>query len=474
MATLEVHHGRNRVERVTISRDHPILFGSNPKCDIVIDGPGVVPYHGRLRWKSSGYYKVDASTEGTFVEVNGRKVRSAPYKQGDEIQLGGCRIFMIQGEDERLEEAPGANLRTGQESPARGPRSRPASPGPDTHPTANRGRAPSPEDLREATEIHHPETASGPTPTSRAVGPAPGLVQKGRRFLNVLTGRDRAPGRERILSSPLVLVLVGSLVALVFLGVTLQGIIAKTVATRLYNRALESLGNGDHRNAMRQFDEFLASEPAERDPRTSKARVFRALADVRQYTATTGASWSNALMASRNMVDAVGREPAYRDVSTELAELVIKTGEALADRARIAAEAPLVAEAESALALHARVAGKAAGPMLTRSRLPAKLAEARAAVLKRQARERGLAAIGRRAEGRLLGGRVRRPRRPRRKLCRPGRGSRLDLTDDPRQRADPSSGHVRPVAPARRDRAAPRAVGAADKPGDPLCRHRQA
>ena len=74
MATLEVHHGRNRVERVTISRDHPILFGSSPKCDIVIDGPGVVPYHGRLRWKSSGYYKVDASTEGEFVELNGRKV----------------------------------------------------------------------------------------------------------------------------------------------------------------------------------------------------------------------------------------------------------------------------------------------------------------------------------------------------------------------------------------------------------------
>ena len=218
-------------------------------------------------------------------------------------------------------------------------------------------------------------------------------MQYGRRFLNVLTGRDRAPGQERIISSPLVLVLVGSLVALVFLGVTLQGIIAKTVATKLYNRAVESLDNGDHRNAMRQFDEFLASKPAESDPRTSKARVFRALADVRQYTATTGASWSNALMSARKMVDTVGKERAYRDVSTELAELLIKTGEALADRARIAAEAPLVAEAESALALHARVAGKAAGPMLARSSLPAKLAEARAAVQKRQARERGLAAM---------------------------------------------------------------------------------
>ncbi len=381
MATLEVHHGRNRVERVTISRDHPILFGSNPKCDIVIDGPGVMPYHGRLRWKSSGYYKVDASTDGEFVELNGRKVRSAPYKQGDEIQVGGCRIFMIHGEDGLQEESPAADPWTGQDSTARGSRARPAPPGPNAPPTVRRGRGPSPEALREASEIRPSETAPGVTPASPAVGDAPGLVRSGRRLLNVLTGRDRAPGQERIISSPLVLVLVGSLVALVFLGVTLQGIIAKTVATRLYNRAVESLDDGDH------------PKPTERDPRTSKARVFLALADVRQYTATTGASWSNALMASRKMVDTVGKERAYRDVSTELAELVIKTGEALADRARIAAEASLVAEAESALALHARVAGKAAGPMLTRSRLPAKLAEARAAVRKRQARERGLAAM---------------------------------------------------------------------------------
>ena len=51
MATLEVHDGQGRVERVTISRDQTILFGSSPKCDIVLDGPEVLPFHGRLRWK---------------------------------------------------------------------------------------------------------------------------------------------------------------------------------------------------------------------------------------------------------------------------------------------------------------------------------------------------------------------------------------------------------------------------------------
>ena len=99
MATLEIHHGRNRVERVSISRDHPILFGSSPKCDIVIDGPGVVPYHGRLRWKSSGYYKVDASTDGEFVELNGRKVWTAkvPPEAAAQDTIGLVSAAFVRG-----------------------------------------------------------------------------------------------------------------------------------------------------------------------------------------------------------------------------------------------------------------------------------------------------------------------------------------------------------------------------------------
>ena len=51
MATLEVHDGRGRVERVAIARDHPVMLGSSPKCDIVLEGDGVLPFHGRIRWK---------------------------------------------------------------------------------------------------------------------------------------------------------------------------------------------------------------------------------------------------------------------------------------------------------------------------------------------------------------------------------------------------------------------------------------
>ena len=80
--------------------------------------------------------------------------------------------------------------------------------------------------------------------------------------------------------------------------------------------------DGDYRNAIRRYDEFLGRYPG--DSRASKAQVLRALANVRQFTATTGASWTNALEAERAMVRTVSGEPSYRDSSTELAELVLQ------------------------------------------------------------------------------------------------------------------------------------------------------
>ena len=265
---------------------------------------------------------------------------------------------------------------------------------PGTRPTARRGRAPSPEDLREASEIDDSGAGAGadagepgrrPRAGTRADGatiperpdrprprPGPGanhLLAPGPRA-GRLPGRPRLPGRDRS---------GGSSPRRSRRSSTTGPWRASTTA--IIGTRCGSSTSSSHRS------------PPESDPRTSKARVLRALADVRQYTATTGASWSNALMAARKMVDTVGKEPAYRDVSTELAELVIKTGEALADRAGSRRRRRSWPRPSRRSRCTRRVAGKAAGPMLARSRLPAKLAEARAAVLKRQARERGLAAM---------------------------------------------------------------------------------
>ena len=193
------------------------------------------------------------------------------------------------------------------------------------------------------------------------------------------------------MASPLALGLVGAFLVLVMVGYALYGIIRVTSANRLFNNAVQDMEEGDYRTAIQRFDEFLSSNP--QDVRAGKARVHRAVANVRQYTSTTGPSWSLALEAERVMLDSVAKEESYRDSSGELADLVLKTGEAIADRARVTADRISLKEAESAVTLHARVAGGAAKSLLERSQLPAKLQSARAAVLKAEVRSRALAAM---------------------------------------------------------------------------------
>src|SRR5437899_7819987 len=96
MATLEVHDGRGRVERVTIARDQPVMFGSSPKCDIILAGEGILPFHGRIRWKAQKQrFKIDASPEAQYLLINGHKMAASSFRLGDEVAVGSHRIFMI-------------------------------------------------------------------------------------------------------------------------------------------------------------------------------------------------------------------------------------------------------------------------------------------------------------------------------------------------------------------------------------------
>lgn len=389
MATLEVHDGDGRVERVVISNDHPVLFGSSPKCDIVLSADDALPYHGRVRWQSQkNRFKVDAFPEAEYLWVNGQKMARSSFRQGDEVQVGRTRIFMIHDGGPEPTSPPARDDLTRVQAPSflappaagtviargSGRRSREAAP-----PSAETAPAHSTHEDRAARRARQPTLPVAP--------PRRGW---GRLFF-LFSARGHAPGREEVLSSPLVFGLGATLAALVLVGVALYGIIARTTASRLFNQAVESLEDGDYRNAIRRFDEFLRANPD--DARAGKARVHRAMAGVRQYTTPTGPSWSLALEAERAMLESVGGADDYRDASTELDELVLRTGEALADRASASADATTLAEAESAVALHATVSGKAAEALLKKSRLPEKLVAARASVRKARFRRDRLAAM---------------------------------------------------------------------------------
>ena len=416
MATLEVHDGQGRVQFVELARDHPVLFGTSAACDVLLGGEGIRPVHGRIRWKKRRF-RVEASPDAEFVLINGTKMTTASIRQGDEVVVGDCRIFMLRN-DETID-AGAAQPQNDDDDEGRtkvltapfvpiGAKSdggRRADHG-KSHSRTRAASALENEDwltsLRSDVRVKPVESAPAealkrgykapkadepakelePPPSPRS----PGVIEW-LRSLRI----SQAPGQERIASSPVVLGLLASLVLLVAMMFGLSAIIAATVATRTFNQGVQDYDDGDYRTAIRAFNTFLKTNPD--DPRTGKARVLKAMANVRQYISADGGTFSSALEASQQALEEVGGLEEFRDVRADLGELIIRVGEGLADRARTSADRKSLAEAESAVSLHAQVAGEPALAFLNRSRLPGKMAAARAAVRKAEIRMQALAAM---------------------------------------------------------------------------------
>jgi len=412
MATLEIHDARNQVRRVRISRDQPAMFGSDPMCDVRLEGAGIRPFHGRIRWKARRF-KADASPEVPWIEVNGVQVKSKSLYQGDEIRVGACRIFLLSTED-----GPDHGEKTVvQEMPAGpgGGRS-PGRPAPEFHrmemapPSLETPLPPGGPARREGPlkRIKHGRARGEPEGQASRSGSLLDFMRRdgdrsaemttyqdkapaGHGLAGLIPRLDRAPGDDRVYTSPMVIGLVVTFGLLVVFSVVLWRTIARSNAMKQYSVALEDFEAGDFRNAIKDFDVFLASSPEA--AKAGKASVLRALARVRQHTGAVGASWGNALKEARAMIDEVGQRPEYRDSSVDLAEDVRKAAEGLADRAREGPDPKALADAEGAVALHARIAGQAAASLLERSRIPDKLARARAAIRKGRDRSEAIAAM---------------------------------------------------------------------------------
>jgi len=414
MATLEVHDGEGRVQFIELARDHPVLFGTSAACDVMLEGDGIRPVHGRIRWKKRRF-RVEASPDAEFVQINGNKMAAGSLHEGDEIAVGSCRIFLLRNDDTvdvrqstndidhertRVLVAPFVPV-SPKNATGHGPLAPNNTAGHGPRPVLPRLRAPAEpavvKDNRSGSPKGRSRKGAGDAESEDFIGPDVAIGAQRNLFSGLierllqLTGGHQAPGRERILSSPLVLGLVIALALLVGMGFWLKAIIASTVATQTFNLGVQHFDDGDYRTAIRDFDSFVTSNPG--DDRSGKARVLRAMANVRQFISAEGGTWSSALEASREMLEQVGDVDEFRDMRVDLAELLIKVGEGLADRARLSEDAKALGEAESVVPLHAQVAGAPARAFLDRSRLPAKLSEARAAVRKGQIRSRAFAAM---------------------------------------------------------------------------------
>ncbi|QDV37046.1 outer membrane protein assembly factor BamB family protein [Tautonia plasticadhaerens] len=404
MATLEIHDGKGRVEYLTITRDQQVLIGSDPKCDIVLGDPSALPFHGRLRWKTDRY-KIEATPEARAIEVDGKKVVSSSFRQGSELRVGKARVFLITPDDgpadfekTKVRARPGAAVGGGWGGQMGG------MPGEVAPPSfeADFGEVEEALDPPPGTPVRpNPRRRGGDRPApspSKARPPgiespnAPSPFRSPVRWVqSILFGKDQAPGEERVLSSPVVIVLGLTVVLMISLGFGLYGIIREMSADRAYSRANESMENAEYRNAIERFDAYLDSYPGHEH--ASDARVRSAMSRVRQFTTGGNPAWASALEAAGSMFEGTRQEPAFDDSRADLASAVMEIITGLIDRAGRLADAEALSQAEAAIALHDRVGGSAATLARDRNGVADELEGARASVTKSRHRAEALAAM---------------------------------------------------------------------------------
>src|SRR3954449_7022413 len=128
MAMLEIHDSRGQVQYVMLQREHPMIFGTDPKCDIVLEAPGILPFHGRIRWKEPKF-RIEAFPDAHFLIVNDKKYVQSSFRHGDELRLGGVRVFMVDPDAEA-----GDLEKTRVQAPPLAPPPAPTPPRPGTPP----------------------------------------------------------------------------------------------------------------------------------------------------------------------------------------------------------------------------------------------------------------------------------------------------------------------------------------------------
>ena len=368
MATLEVRDGRGNVEFVTVSLEHPALVGSDPKCDVVVADPSALPYHARLRWKGRRF-KVEAFPDAKSVAINGESVPSGRFGKGDEIVIGDCKILLVEAD-----EAPSAREAATEVRPHRGSKALRQAAGVG----AGAGAATADPTAAESVEA---------TPAAAIKPPKVSLLR--RTFRKVNAGGP--PGSDDFAKSPLILGLGVILGTLLLVGYALYSLYVENRARAQFALAEQAFQGRDYPSAYERFNLFLTENSGHQ--RSSQARVWRALAKVRQFTVKGQQSWSAAITNAKEMIQQVGGLPYYQERRMDLAQDVLAAAQGYAEVASKTADPAALNDAKEAIALHKKVADVAHDTLLRKSKVPETMIAAEAAVLKAKIRKDALAAM---------------------------------------------------------------------------------
>lgn len=172
-------------------------------------------------------------------------------------------------------------------------------------------------------------------------------------------GKAKKAKKGNVWDSPLLLIGGGSLLALIIAGIVLASRISGASAEDTLKAAEEDYQNGSYTQAVHKFDKYLTENPKHKG--VSAARVHRGLAYMRQMT-EGGGDWTKALAASQETLETISSEKEFPQARAELAALLPKIAEGLAEQARKRPDQVLVDKAGEAMALVEKYVPKSQRP----------------------------------------------------------------------------------------------------------------
>jgi len=308
MPELQIQHVDGRVETRVLSRTQSLTIGRQAFNDISIPEDAVAPLHCRILWNKTTFEVTAATSEG--VEVNGTSVAHAHLRSGDVIRIGS--LDLIYEDESEIPEfrsvpdpqpgASGSAVQRGETARSASRRSGPPEPPPRPADESSlfEGEILTESQTLAATE-DEPEPAAPRSP-----------VRPRSPTMTLSPGSRARPGEQDALRSPLVLGLsLGGLVLLLVTGI-FWFLIGREQATRLYDRAVAELNEGQYTQSIASFEQFLQQYP----DHTYRLQAERGLGRAQIQKEISGANpdWKRGLENLQELISAQRNEPQFSDL----------------------------------------------------------------------------------------------------------------------------------------------------------------
>lgn len=409
--SLELHYPDGRIEKRELSRTQPVNIGRQSFNDICVVDESVAAMHCRILWNKSTF-EVTAATAGG-VEVNGTTVSQMRLRGGDVIRVGSLDLVYVdevQLEDTR-DLSPAIAFKEAKDEDR--PSSRPKASPPEEKPAKSKEAAKIEDalslfegpvytesqviaayeagDLVPKAEVEKP-VAPAPVATStrgRSVTMSP--ASRSEKPIVWSTGPGTRPGEQDIFRSPLVMGL--GIVGMVLVLVTgiFWFLIGREQASRLYDRAVAELNDGQYALSIASFEQFLQQYSRHSLRVQAERGLDRALVQ-REIVGATPA-WKHGLEQLQTLIAHHRNEADFADMHPQISRFAEEISLGSARTAESSREQDLLTVSEDAQAILERFADATSPPTATISRIKEARVAAVIAISKQKMFDDGMAAV---------------------------------------------------------------------------------